>query len=79
MKTYVRVDVWIHVLLSSEFYGGEWSPSHLAFFVSGERATGTHSIGGWVGPRAGLDDVEKRKILLLAGLELRLLGRSARD
>jgi hypothetical protein len=21
---------------------------------------GTHSVGGWVGPRAGLDDVEKR-------------------
>jgi hypothetical protein len=22
---------------------------------------GTHWLGGWVGPRAGLDDVEKRK------------------
>jgi hypothetical protein len=28
-----------------------------------------------VGPRAGLDDVEKRKILTLPGLELQPLGR----
>jgi hypothetical protein len=28
-----------------------------------ERAPGTHWIGGWEGPRAGLDAVEKRKIL----------------
>jgi hypothetical protein len=36
-----------------------------------ERATGTHWIGGWVGLRAGLDSVEKRKFLTLPGLELR--------
>jgi hypothetical protein len=29
-------------------------------------------------PRAGLDDVEKRKFLILPGLELRLLSRPAR-
>jgi hypothetical protein len=34
-------------------------------------APGSHSIGGWVGPRAGLDDVERSKILPIAGLELR--------
>jgi hypothetical protein len=33
-------------------------------FTPGERAPGTHWIGGWVGPRAGLDDVEKRKLIL---------------
>jgi hypothetical protein len=32
-----------------------------------------------VGPRAGLDDVEKRKFLTLVGLELRRLGRPARS
>jgi hypothetical protein len=32
-----------------------------------------------VGPRAGLDDVEKRKFLTLPGLELRTLGRPARS
>jgi hypothetical protein len=25
----------------------------------GQKAPDTHWIGGWVGPRAGLDDVEK--------------------
>jgi hypothetical protein len=43
-----------------------------------ERATGTHCIGGWVDPRAGLDDMEQRKFLTLPGLELRPLGRPAR-
>jgi hypothetical protein len=32
-----------------------------------------------VDPRAGLDDVEKRKFLTLPGLELRPLGRQARS
>jgi hypothetical protein len=31
---------------------------------------GTHWIGGWVGPRAGLEDVEKRKLFTLPGLGL---------
>jgi hypothetical protein len=30
-----------------------------------------------VDPRAGLDDVEKRRFLTLPGLELRYLGRPA--
>jgi hypothetical protein len=37
-----------------------------------ERAPGTHCIGGWVDPRAGLDDMAKWKFLTLPGLELRL-------
>jgi hypothetical protein len=32
-----------------------------------------------VGPRAGLDDAEKRKFLTLPGLELLFLGRPARS
>jgi hypothetical protein len=39
---------------------------------------GTHWIGVWVDPRAGVDDVEKRKFLILTGLELRPLDRLAR-
>jgi hypothetical protein len=31
---------------------------------------GTHWTGGWVGPRAGLDHVVKRKFLLLLGFKL---------
>jgi hypothetical protein len=42
-------------------------------FTPGERVPGTHWRGGWVDPRAGLDDVEKRKIVPLSGLELQPL------
>jgi hypothetical protein len=31
-------------------------------FTPGERTPGTHWIGGWVGPRAGLDAGARRKI-----------------
>jgi hypothetical protein len=40
-----------------------------------ERAPGTHWIGGWVDPKAGLNDVEKIKFCTLPELELRPLGR----
>jgi hypothetical protein len=43
------------------------------------RAPGTNWIEGWVGPRAGLDDVEKRKFLTLPGLELRPFRRPVRS
>jgi hypothetical protein len=59
MKAYGRVDVWIHILLTSALAGGEWSASRPCRFTLGERAPGTHLIGGWVDPRAGLDDMEK--------------------
>jgi hypothetical protein len=36
------------------------------------KSPGTHFIGGWVDPRAGLDDMEKWKVLNLPGLELPL-------
>jgi hypothetical protein len=65
--------------LTSALVGGELSASRLGRFISGEGAPGTHWIGGWVGTRAGLDDVEKRKLLTLPGLELRLVGRPARS
>jgi hypothetical protein len=42
-----------------------------------ERTPGTRWIGNRVGPRAGLDDVEKRKFLTLLGLELWPLGHPA--
>jgi hypothetical protein len=34
----------------------------------GERAHVARWIGGWVGPKAGLDDVERRKTFPLPGL-----------
>jgi hypothetical protein len=44
-----------------------------------KRAPGAHWIRGWVGPRGGLDDFEKRKFLTLPGLKLRTLGLPARS
>jgi hypothetical protein len=40
---------------------------HATQFVRGSR----------VGPKAGLDDVEKKKLLTLPGAELRKIGRPA--
>jgi hypothetical protein len=34
---------------------------------------------GWVGHRSGLDDTEKKKILLLMGLEIRTHGHPHRS
>jgi hypothetical protein len=52
-------------------------PHPVRFTPEREIAHGTHWIGSWVGPRASLDDVEKRKFLILPELELRPLGREA--
>jgi hypothetical protein len=54
MKAYTRVDVQIHIILTSALVGGEWLASRPGRFTPG-----THWIGCRVGPRAGLDDVEK--------------------
>jgi hypothetical protein len=40
---------------------GNWG-MWVVSFTPRERAPGTHWIGSWVGPRAGLDAMEKRKI-----------------
>jgi hypothetical protein len=47
---------WVVSFTPLPFYPRGWTPS-------------THQIRGWVGPRVGLDAVEKRKILSLPGLE----------
>jgi hypothetical protein len=71
------MDVEIHIFLTSALAGGEWSASRSGHFTFGERAPGTHWIGGWMDPRPGLDNVEKRKFLTLSGLELQPLCRPA--
>jgi hypothetical protein len=79
MKAYGGVDVYIHIFLTSALARGEWSVLRPGLFTPVERAPITHSLGGWVDPRAGLDDVKKRKFLTAPGLELRSLGRTARS
>jgi hypothetical protein len=48
--------------LTSALDGGERSASRPGSSTPRERAHGTHWIGGWVGHRAGLDAVVRRKI-----------------
>jgi hypothetical protein len=48
--------------LTSALDGGEWLASRPGRFIPRERAPDTHWIEGWVGPRAVLDAVVKRKI-----------------
>jgi hypothetical protein len=62
MKTFGLVDAYTHVFLTSALVG-EWSVSRPGRFTPGERAPGTHWIGGWVGPRANLDYMEKWKYM----------------
>jgi hypothetical protein len=71
MKAYGGVNVQIHIFLTSALVGDEWSASRNGHFTPGEIVPGTHWIGGWVDPRVGLDDFEKRKFLTLPGLKLR--------
>jgi hypothetical protein len=70
------MDIKTHVFLISALVGGKWSASRPGRFTS-TGAPSTHWVGGWMVPRAGLDDMEKRKFLTLPGLELRSLGRPA--
>jgi hypothetical protein len=42
--------------------GGEWSTSPTGSFIPRAREPETHWKGGWVGPTASLDAVEKGKI-----------------
>jgi hypothetical protein len=44
--------------------------THASSYTDG-KLRGTHVIGDWEGPSAGLDAVKKRKILPLPGTKLR--------
>jgi hypothetical protein len=79
MKAYGRVNILIHIFLTSELAGDEWSLSRPDSFTPGGKAPGTHWIGGWVDLRDDLDDMEKRNFLALPELELGYLGRPARS
>jgi hypothetical protein len=74
MKAYGGVGVYIYIFLTSVLARGEWSASRPCRFIPD-----ICLVRGWVGPRAGLDDVEKRKFLTLSGLELRPFGRPTRS
>jgi hypothetical protein len=61
-------------ILTSEVDGGEWSASRVCRLTHVQRSSGTHEIG-CVGPRGGLDVLDRRKIFFpLPGIEPRFLG-----
>jgi hypothetical protein len=51
--------VKIEVFFTSELAGDDLSVSHHGSFTPGGGAPCSHWIGGFAGPRTGLDDVEK--------------------
>lgn len=56
MQAHGGIGIWLHLFLTSELNGGEWSaPRHNHF------TPGYHVIGDWVGSRASRNALEKRK------------------
>jgi hypothetical protein len=61
MKTYWGVEVQLLAFLTSKLDEDEWSASRTGRFTPRERVPDTHWIGDWMGPRAVLYAVVKRK------------------
>jgi hypothetical protein len=57
METYSGVDVYIHIFFNSPLVGSGRLHAP-AVLPPVERCNGAYLIGGWVDPRAGLDDME---------------------
>jgi hypothetical protein len=68
--------VGMEVLLHAFSHSIKWSRV-VSFTLQGKLAPGTHWIGGWEDPEAGLESVMKTKFLFLQGIELRFSGRTA--
>jgi len=60
---YEGVEIQRHTFITAVLREGEWSASCPGRFTRGERDPDTQWIGGWGGPRVGLDAVAKKKIL----------------
>jgi hypothetical protein len=61
--------VYLHSFLILALDGGEWSiscPGHIT--CVGRKGPYTHQMGGWVGPRAGVNGFEKGNSLGLTGI-----------
>jgi len=66
MRTYEGVELWLHASLLAP-YRSEWSASCPGCFTPKERAPGTHCVQGWMGSRASMDTMAKKKIPTPAG------------
>jgi hypothetical protein len=76
-------DIWgsrgIAPFMISALDGGECSVSRPGSFTSVETAPGTHCLGDWKDPRAGMEAMKKRNSIALPGIETPLLVRPARS
>jgi hypothetical protein len=61
-EDYGGVEAYLHTIIPFAIGGGEWSASRSGLFTSRETGAGTHWTGCRMGPRTGLDAVEKTKI-----------------
>jgi hypothetical protein len=61
-KAYGRMEIQFHTFLITALDGSEWLASWRGYLTARERALSMHCIGDLMGPRGGLDAVEKRKI-----------------
>jgi len=51
-----------HIFLTLAVGGSEFPDSHPGCLTPVESLTGSHCVGGWVGPRAGVDPLMQRKM-----------------
>jgi hypothetical protein len=58
-KMYGGADIQIHVFLTLALAESEWSASRHGRFIHGGKSPSTNWIGGWVGPRASLDNMRR--------------------
>jgi hypothetical protein len=75
-ENYGVEDVQIEVFLASALVGNNWSFLGVGSFNLGEVVLFTHWIGGSVGPRAGVQNMEQRKILDPTGIRTPTLRSS---
>ena len=68
---------WLQLFLATALDGGGWSSSCSGLFNPVERRVITRDKGGCVGPRADLDNSERKYILKFSVIELRFHGHPA--
>jgi hypothetical protein len=71
MKMYGGVAVYLNAFVTVALDDVKWWASFPGRFIPKKSVLDTHWLGGWVGRRAGLDAVEKRKTYLISGHEPR--------
>jgi len=49
------MEMQLQISLKSTLDGGGWSASSFSYILPGERALGSYWVGGWLGPRVGVN------------------------